>query len=266
VDQYLNRWLKDAAEGSLRNRTFENYKDVLERYIRPQVGPVKLSKLTPLEIQGAYNKMRADGLSARTVRYTHAVLRSSVNQAVKWQILYRNPADYVDLPRNEKKEMRALTVEQVGKFLKAAETSGTCACNPKRGMSAKAEKQELNPCRYTSLFGLAITSGLRPGEYLDLQWPDIDLDRGTVMVRRALVPDSEGGWTFAEPKTKQSLRTVPASSLAQGHPLSELFTAFKISFTVTVPSNVPSPAMQSDTGRLPSAIFTITRSSSTVTA
>ena len=36
------------------------------------------------------------------------------------------------------------------------------------------------------------------------------LDRGTVMVRRALVPDSDGGWKFAAPKTRQSFRTVPS--------------------------------------------------------
>lgn len=128
---------------------------------------------------------------------------------MKWQILFRNPADFVDLPRNEKKEMSALTAEQVGEFLKAAEASGACACNQKRRKLATDKKPELKPCRYTALFSLAITSGLRPGEYLGLQWPDIDLDRGTVMVRRALVPDSDGGWTFAEPKTKQSFRTVP---------------------------------------------------------
>ncbi len=193
LDHYLDRWLEDAAKASVRQRTHEGYKDILARYIRPRIGLVKLSNLTPLEIQAAYNKMIADGLSPRTVRYAHAVLRSALNQAVKWQMLYRNPATFVDLPRLEQKEMQALGPDEVADFLKSAYRAGVCACYPKR---PKPKQPAVTQCRHRALFSLAVTSGLRPGEYLALQWSDVDLDAGSITVRRSLAPDTNGGWTL----------------------------------------------------------------------
>ena|GEM_PF-3857345 len=41
------------------------------------------------------------GLSPRIVRQTHAVLRNALKHAAKWQLLPKNPAEYVDLPQAE---------------------------------------------------------------------------------------------------------------------------------------------------------------------
>ncbi len=57
------------------------------------------------------------------------------------------------------------------------------------------------------IFELALLSGMRPEEYLALKWSDVDLERGTVQVRRALVRHN-GSWSFEEPKTKKSRRTI----------------------------------------------------------
>jgi integrase len=164
----------------------QSYKDLLDRYIRPDVGGRCLIKLTPLEIQRVYASMLDRGLSPETVRHAHAVLRAALNQAVKWRLLVVNPALAVDLPKVRKKEMKALSPKQAGRFLEHAAGD-----------------------RLGALFSLALTTGMRPGEYLGLQWKDVDLTGGTVVVRRTLVPKADGGWDFAEPKTPQSARTIP---------------------------------------------------------
>ena len=102
------------------------------------------------------------------------------------RMLYQNPASYVDLPRLKKTEMKALSPEEADRFLRAASEN-----------------------RWSTLFALAMTTGMRPGEYLALQWKDVDLKAGTVMVQRALVRRKDGGWEFAEPKTPRSRRTIP---------------------------------------------------------
>jgi site-specific recombinase XerC len=61
--------------------------------------------------------MQERGLSARTVRYTDAVLNSAFSQAVKWRMLAQNPAEYVDLPLQTRKEMHVLTPDQTRQFL-----------------------------------------------------------------------------------------------------------------------------------------------------
>lgn len=71
--------------------------------------------------------------------------------------------------------------------------------------AAKADK-------YYTLFLLALESGLRPEEYLGLQWKDVDLERRILAVRRAVIwPRKGGGFDFTEPKTKKSRRSIPIS-------------------------------------------------------
>lgn len=125
-------------------------------------------------------------LSPRTVRYTHTILSSALKQAVRWNMLVRNPCVGVDLPRMKHKEMQALLPEEVGRFL------------------SKAMEDE-----YGVVFAFALATGMRPEEYLALKWTDIDLEARTAVVTRTLVWRKGGGWCLGEPKTTRSRRTVP---------------------------------------------------------
>jgi site-specific recombinase XerC len=98
LDSYLDKWLETAAKPKLRAKTHRDYEALLRRYVRPALGSRPASKIEPLEIQGLYADMQERGLSARTVRFTHAVLRSALQQAVKWKLIPQNSALSVDLP------------------------------------------------------------------------------------------------------------------------------------------------------------------------
>lgn len=190
VNEYLDRWLLVAAKPRLRSRTFDDYEGYLSRYVRPAIGHRQLAKIKPLDIQAIYTSMTNEGLSARTVRYTHAILASALKQAVKWQILHHNPASMIDLPKSQRKEMSVLSVEDCASFLKAA----------------KGDKWEV-------VFSIAISTGMRPEEYLGLQWKDINLNDGTVTIQRVLVWNRKGGgWVLEEPKTAKSRRSIPLSA------------------------------------------------------
>jgi len=187
VDEYLDKWFMVAARPRLRERTYEDYVEYAKRYVRPAIGKRRLEKIKPLDIQALYTSMLDMGLSARTVRYTHAILSSALKQAVKWQILNSNPASMVNLPQIHRKEMQVLSAEESNAFLKAARDD-----------------------EWYVIFSLAISSGMRPEEYLGLQWKDIDLTAGTATIQRALVWKRKGGgWSLEEPKTAKSRRTIP---------------------------------------------------------
>jgi integrase len=187
LNEYLDKWLESACRQRVSERTFAEYTALLKRYVRESLGKKKLSDLRALDIQTLYSELLQRGLSPRIVRYTHAVLSSSLKQAVRWNILYRNPAESVQLPKLVRKEMRALTAEESGGFLRA-----------------------LAEDRNRALFALALSTGMRPEEYLGLRWVDVDFIKATVMVRRALVWRTKGGgWYFTEPKTSRSRRTIP---------------------------------------------------------
>jgi integrase len=129
--------------------------------------------------------MQLKGLSARVVRHTHSVLHNALKQAMKWGMLQRNPTDLVELPKVARAEMQVLSPEDASSFLKAA-----------------------SDMPFGLVFELALLTGMRPEEYLALQWSDIDFVREVATVQRALVRRKRV-WSFEEPKTLRSRRTVP---------------------------------------------------------
>ncbi len=186
LHEYLDRWLAEAVRHSVRPKTYMNY-DLCVRRLHPFIGRLRLGSLTPEHIQHALGKLLDRGLSARTVRQVHMVLRCSLKQAVLWRLLPTNPSDAVKAPRPERKEMRTLTEAEVHRFLAA--TAGT---------------------RHHNLWIFLVTTGVRLGEALALRWSDVDLTAGTAVIRRSLQRQARGdGLVFVEPKSSRGRRTIP---------------------------------------------------------
>ena len=182
---YLERWLEASARPRLAPSTFITYEKYVSFYLVPGLGDRQISKLEPLEIQEFYNGLVKKGLSAKTVRNIHGVLNSALKQAARWELIRRNPAALVDLPKYNKPEMKVFTPEQAAQFMEAVIYSP-----------------------HKALFSLLLSSGMRPGEALGLKWGDVDTKRGRVHVQRALSRTKEG-WVLREPKTPQSRRAIP---------------------------------------------------------
>ncbi|HEV7642922.1 MAG TPA: tyrosine-type recombinase/integrase [Pyrinomonadaceae bacterium] len=189
LSEYLAQWLEEVAKSRVRERTFEQYKWLVMGYIGTALGTRCVSDVQPFDVQKFYGDLQKKGLSGRTIRYTHNVFSSAMKQAVKWKMISNNPCDHCDLPRHEKKEMKYLSSEQTNIFLTTAQAS-----------------------KWFVLFLLAIETGMRPEEYLGLQWKDIDFEGSVLVVRRALVWLKGGGFIFTEPKTSRSRRSIPLSN------------------------------------------------------
>ncbi len=187
LSEYLDVWLETIAKPRLHQRTFGDYKDLMRLHVRDSLGNIKLSDLKAIHIQKLYGELQTKkNLAARRVRYVHAVLSSALRKAVELDILPRNVAKLVQLPKETKKEMDVLTEAECGLFL-----------NTLRGE------------RLETMFSFALATGLRPEEYLALQWKDVDLEKKTASVRRAVIRLPKSKWYFSEPKTKSSRRTLP---------------------------------------------------------
>jgi integrase len=127
-----------------------------------------------------------EGLSSRTVRYLHAVLHKALKQAADDGLIPRNAAASAKPPQLRQAEIRPLSPTQAKAFLEAAHGD-----------------------RMEALYVLAITAGLRQGELLGLKWEDVDLEGGTLQVKRTL---SNG--IFTAPKTAKSRRSVKLTTRA----------------------------------------------------
>jgi integrase len=184
VNEYLNKWLDVAARPRVSRRTADGYAGLLERYIRGPLGQSRLDKLQPLDIQKVYGEMQVRGLSARVVRHTHSALHNALKQACKWGLIARNPSDLVELPKVLHKERRVLSPDEAVNFLESADVMP-----------------------HGLIFEFALLTGMRPEEYLALQWSDVDMTTSATQIKRALVRHKKS-WSFEEPKTARSRRTV----------------------------------------------------------
>jgi integrase len=184
VEKYMDRWL-ESIHDKVRAGTFKPYEAITRLHIKPTSGSTRLDKLNALQLESLYCQKLKAGLSARRVRYIHVTIRKALKDAVRLKLLSRNVADSATPPRPVKQEITPLTQEQMRALLDAA-----------RGDNLEA------------LYVLAITTGMRQGELLGLQWQDLDLDAGTLRVNRSVYDG-----VISPPKTTAGRRTIRLSKL-----------------------------------------------------
>jgi len=187
VGHFLQNWLHDAVAPSVRALTLEQYEQHTRLYLIPAFGETRLRKLSPSNIQRFIAERPGVGLSPRTVRISLFVLSRALAQAVKWNLIARNPVDAVDLPKADRPPIKTFSEDQARALLAAV-----------RGESAEPA------------YLLAMLCGLRRAELLALKWEDLDVEAGTLAVHRALERIGSR-LEFVEPKSRSGRRTVPLS-------------------------------------------------------
>lgn len=202
VRQWLQTWLTTVRQ-EVSPKSHERYAEIVHNFLAPALGNLTLVKLAPSHIQDAYNTWatggrrdgKAGGLSARTRRHIHRILRSALARAVEQQLLARNPADAFRkrLPKVERREMVTLSAEQSARLLEAI--------------------------KHTRVYWptlLALSTGMRRGEVLALRWKNIDLERGTLRVMESLEQTKNGGLRFKAPKSDRTrVITLPAFAIEE---------------------------------------------------
>jgi integrase len=184
VAQYLERWQETLLE-TVRSSTQRRYRDLLHKHVIPVIGDIKLSKLSPLDVQRVYADRLSKGLAPGTVLMIHNVLHKALRQALRWGMVPRNVAELTDPPKTTPTEYHSWSAEQVADFLAVADADD-----------------------YAALWRLSVLTGLRRGELLGLKWGDLDLHRGSLAVRRTRSRTASGNWGVGAPKTRSSNRSV----------------------------------------------------------
>ena len=197
VGTFIERWLEDSVRGSVRQSTYQRDESLCRVHVVPALGKKKLKTLNAADVQRFYRAKLDSGLSSATVHKLHVILHKALGQARRWELVPRNVADDVDLPKVHKEEVRPLTKEQARVLLETA-----------RGD------------RLEALYVVAVQCGLRQGELLALRWEDVDLETRTLQVLRTIT--RHGGRHAVGPtKTAKGRRTVrltqDATEALQGH-------------------------------------------------
>ena len=164
----LAEWLRHSESRGRAPRTLHDARRSAETVIYPEFGDLPITELTPRMLDEWYRKLatgegRERKLKATSIRRHHAILSSSLSQAVRWGWIERNPAERSQPPSMERVELQVPTPDEVKRLLAAAQARG-----PRWGM----------------LLTLAVLTGGRRGEICGLRWIDVDGD--TLRFRRSL--------------------------------------------------------------------------------
>jgi len=185
LGEYLVQWLEIVHKPTIRISTYTQYRSMINAHLVPGLGRFLLQKLTPQKIQAFYTQKQKDGLSPGSIALMHAILHSALDNAVRWNLVPRNVASFVSLPRIEPHEEIVLSPVEAQKLIETAKGG-----------------------RIEALMVLAITTGMRRGEILALRWSDVDFTNKTLYVRHTMNRLAGYGFVENEPKTKSGRRKI----------------------------------------------------------
>lgn len=158
--QWLDYWYKDIILPQIEETTAYGYRGMIENYLKPQLGEIRLQKLTARDIQQYYTwLMDEKKLSPNTVIKHHNLLTNTLNAAERQEYITKNPMRAVSPPKKRQREAKFYTPEQLGILLDKA--VGTRLELP------------VYICAYL---------GLRRGELCGLRWSDVDLGHQTITI------------------------------------------------------------------------------------
>lgn len=144
---------------------------MIRTYVLPDLARTRLQAVDGPALNRLYHRLLTEGrtesrrglgpgLSPKTVRNVHGVLSWAMKDAVRWGHVQRNACEAADPPRGRVPEMRAWTGDELRRFVKATESH-----------------------RWSAVWMLMASTGMRRGEVLGLRWSDVDLKAATVTIR-----------------------------------------------------------------------------------
>ncbi|MCC2259639.1 site-specific integrase [Intestinimonas aquisgranensis] len=197
LGQWLDRWLEEYAAPSVRSSTLEGYRGYIERNIKPYLGDKPVGKVTREDVQKLHRELQKNGrkelhseygyqLSGATIRRIHGVFHQAMDVAVRENLIARNPAEGITLPKKKTAPKQILNDAQLERFLEVIQADSV----------------------WHDFFYTELITGLRQGEICGLMWSDFDEAHGTLSVRRTLHIQKGGRVVTGETKTGTGKRTI----------------------------------------------------------
>jgi len=227
LGDWIDTWLKEYIKPNVRVKSYDKYEGCLIQYVKPKLGKLLLRQIRETQLTTLFNELlrsggkKGTGLSTSTVKATRRYLSMCLEQAIKSDILHKNPVKQTKAIKLDKAEIQTLTESQADSLTAAAHTMAQEADQDYALRAAKAAEKTVQTAKYTQVtmsnivyhstymaILLALGTGMRLGEIFGLSWDAVDVKKGIIYVKRALVT-SRAGVNFEEPKTKASRRQIP---------------------------------------------------------
>mgnify|MGYP001161753232 CR=1 FL=1 len=197
LGEWLDRWKENYAAYAVRPNTSSSYESMIENYIKPRLGMMRISDVTTEDIQQMYNGLKENGrinehdtmgfqLADSSIRRIHMMLHEAMDAAVREHLVVDNPTNGTRIPKPNYPPKQILTEDQVERFMAELE----------------------NDAVWHDFFYTELTTGLRRGEICGLQWQDLDFSTGKLRIRRAVIAMKHQPCCVGETKTDAGRRTI----------------------------------------------------------
>lgn len=185
VSGWLDVWLDDHVKPHRESKTYDFYRLMANKHVKPHLGRLDLQKVTPTDVSRLFKLIEADGATANTIQAVRRTLRAAYGVAMKYGLVHDNPVSKTFAPKLQRVERTHFTAEQIQKLLGAL-----------RGSPIE------NLVRFT------LATGMRIGEASGVTWSAVDLEHQTVLVKTQLQRVNKN-LVLKPLKTEKSTRTIP---------------------------------------------------------
>lgn len=196
---FANKWENKFVRKHLEQKTIQGYLFHLNKRILPYFGHMPMDKITTLHIEDFMEKLSSPGekvkggtLGPTSIIYYYRVLRSIFSKAKEWKVVKENPVNGVTKPKVTQKEIEVYDEKEILMVL---------------------DRLKFENLQFRILITLAITTGMRRGELLGLEWKHIDFDNGIVEVKQSIPIFVDSMPVIKDPKTKGSVRKIVLPSM-----------------------------------------------------
>lgn len=233
--EWADTWFTVYKTSGVKPYTIDTAETVLRIHLKPALGNIKLSQLTPVRIQMFYSSLIDAGKSAKTIKNIHTFLNQCLALAVDQGLLISNPCNSVKLPKVKKYQAKPLN---------------------KADLIALVKETAQFRDAYDFLTFFTVFTGLRLGEVEGLTWDKIDLDKGTITVDQQLIRTKKhkgGVYHLAPTKTCNTRTFILAPSVMDALKQYKLEQDFKRSLVGDAWENSWNLVFTLDSGRWLSA-------------
>lgn len=185
IQEWLEHWLT-ITEHSHKPSTHTTYQGYIANYITPELGKLRLDKLTLDRLEQFYAKLQAAGYSGSTRHQIHSILRVALKHAVWRGHIARNVAALIQAPSPSKRRTETLSDADREALYKALEGH-----------------------RYEARWLLGLDLGLRPGEATAIEWRHVDFNAHTLTIEQQIIQvRGRGAILESSTKTGNGARTI----------------------------------------------------------
>lgn len=187
VESFVRKYIENVLSTKIEETSYDLRIKLFNSYIAPHIGKLKIKSLTPMQVQNFINALIKEGKSAGHVVNIINLLGQAMKTAEEWGYIVRSPVSLVSKPKLKQKKITVWSKEQFQYFLNNTKDS-----------------------KCYSFYLLGLSTGMRPGEILGLDWSRVDFERKIIRVERTLARTKERGLFIKEtPKNNSSRRTIP---------------------------------------------------------